>query len=112
MDKYFYSIEEDDGNKVIHLSANIYFNDSGCTDKDYRVAEWTWFYLTIKEAEELLSNGDFYDYINERIDYLGDLTKEEAEESGATYFNGRGGTELHIANVTEATPCGDYWFNL
>ena len=111
MDKYFYSIEEADGNKVIHLSANIYFNDSGCTEKDYRIAEWTWFYLTIKEAEELLNNGEFYEYINEKVAYLDNVTEEEAIVTSETYFDGHRGTELHIVDITEATPCGDYWFN-
>lgn len=38
MDRYFYSVEEIDGNKVVHMSGNVYCNDeNGAGEKDYRV---------------------------------------------------------------------------
>jgi hypothetical protein len=78
MDRYFYSVEMDGDRKVVHLSGNVYFNDSGENERDYRIAEWTFFYLTIEEIQRLFEALEFYDYINERVNYLGDRTEEEA----------------------------------
>ena len=50
----------------------------------------------------------FFDYVNERVKYLGDITKEEALE----ICDGEPGTELHISEVNENTPCGYYWFDM
>ena len=48
MDRYFYSVEEIDGSKVVHMSGNVYCNDeSGAGEKDYRIAEWVWVYINI-----------------------------------------------------------------
>ena len=110
MNRYFYIVEEYNGRKEVHLSGNVYFNDVDETDKCYRLAEWTGFYITVDELKELLENDTFYDYINERVDYLTDLTHEEAVDICDVYFYGSSGVENHIRNVNEDTPCGDYWF--
>jgi hypothetical protein len=110
MDRYFYSVEMDGDRKVVHLSGNVYFNDSGENERDYRIAEWTFFYLTIEEIQRLFEALEFYDYINERVNYLGDRTEEEALDICKTYFNGEPGKMLRIEQVNEDTPCGDYWF--
>ena len=110
MDRYFYSVElDDDGKKVIHLSGNVYGNDDGGAHKDHRCAEWTFFYIPMNMLKELIEEDSFYEYVNERIDYLGDLTKEEALETCENYFGGKPGTYLHIIDINEETPCGDYW---
>ncbi len=112
MDRYFYAVElDDDGNKVIHMSGNVYWNDVDTTDTDYRCAEWTFFYIPINELKELIKNDWFYEYVNERVDYLGDLTEAEAIETCDQYFNGKPGVYLHIKDINEETPCGDYWFD-
>jgi predicted Zn-dependent peptidase len=68
-------------------------------------------YITIDELKELTNNYDiFYDYLNERVAYLGDLTEEQAIATCQEYFGGTPGTELDIGLVDEDTPCGDYWF--
>lgn len=111
MDRYFYSIElNEDGNKVFHIYGNVYWNDTDTTEKDYRIAEWTFFYIAIDELKELISNGRFYDYVNERVNYLGDISEAEALETCNRYFGGKPGVCLHIEGVGEDTPCGDYWF--
>lgn len=111
MDRYFYSVELDyDGNKVIHLSSNIYLNDADQTRMDYRCAEWTFFYIPIEQLKELIGNNCFYDYVNENVDYLCDITHTSAVELCSHYFDGESGTYLHIGNVNEETPCGCYWF--
>jgi len=111
MDRYFYSIETNyEGNKVIHLSGNVYWNDADTTETNYRHAEWVFFYITIDELKELIKNNYFYEYVNERVHYLCDISKEEAIEVSEQYFDGNSGVCLHITNVNEETPCGDYWF--
>lgn len=110
MDRYFYSVELDyDGNKVVHLSSNVYWNDVDTSETDYRCAEWTFFYIPINELKEFIKNDHFYEYVNEKIDYLCDLTETSANEICAHYFDGNPGTYLHITDVDETTPCGNYW---
>ena len=114
MDRYFYSIELDEnGSKVIHLFCNIYWNDADQTDTDYRYAEWTFLYISMDKLRELIENDGFYEYINERIGYLGDLTKKEATTICDHYFKGLLGfpsIELSIKSINEHTLCGNYWF--
>ena len=110
MDRYFYSVEMDGGRKVVHMSGNVYFNDADETETCYRVAEWTFLYITIDEIQNLFKELKIYDYINERIRYMDDMTEDEALAICQEYFNGTPGKMLHIAQVNEDTPCGDYWF--
>jgi hypothetical protein len=110
MDRYFYIVEESNGRKEIHFSGNIYYNDGDETDKCFRLAEWTGFFITVDKLKELLESGEFFDYINEKVGYLGDLTEDEAVEACQVYFNGEPGKWLNIKHVNENTPCGDYWF--
>lgn len=111
MDRYFYSIEFDKNNKkVIHLSGNVYFNDADETENCYRIAEWTFLYIDLDMLAELIENDEFYEYINERVNYLDAETKEQAIKICENYFDGFSGDELHISRVNKDTPCGDYWF--
>lgn len=110
MNRYFYAIESDRGIQLLHLYGIVYDCDSE-EPKNHRCAEWTHFYLEIEEAQGMLEDGSFFDYVGERVDYIGDITKEEAEKICCTYFSGQSGTELHISDITEDTPLGDYWFD-
>jgi hypothetical protein len=110
MDRYFYSVEMDGGRKVVHMSGNVYFNDTDETETCYRIAEWTFFYMTIDEIQKLFEELRFYDYINERVNYMVDRTEDEALAMCREYFNDTPGNMLHITQVDEETPCGDYWF--
>lgn len=110
MDRYFYIVEETNGHKEIHFSGNVYFNDADETDKCYRLAEWTGFYIAVDKLKELLEDDMLFEYINEKVNYLLDLTEEQAIETCQTYFNGEPGKWLNIKHVNENTPCGDYWF--
>ena len=110
MDRYFYSVEMDGDRKVIHLFGNVYYNNVDETESCYRHAEWTGLYLTPEEVINLHKEFYFYDYIDERVAYLGDLTQDEMINVCRTYFNGEPGKMLRITEVDEDTPCGDYWF--
>lgn len=110
MDRYFYTVEETDGCKEIHFFGNVYFNDSDETDKRFRLAEWTGLYVTVQKLKELLEEDTFFEYINERVNYLSDLTEDEAVGMCQAYFDGEPGKWLNIKHVDENTPCGDYWF--
>lgn len=110
MDRYFYSVEETDGHKEVHLSGNVYFNDADETDKCFRLAEWTWFYVTVDKLKELLEDDMLWEYINGQVTYLTNLTEDEAIDMCEVYFDGSSGTKLDIISIDEETPCGDYWF--
>ena len=110
MDRYFYSVEMDEnGKKYIHMSGNVYFNDDE-TEDCYRIAEWTFLYISLDQLAKLIEDDWFYEYIGDRVNYLDNGTKEQAIEICEHYFDGSAGTELHIFDVNENTPCGDYWF--
>lgn len=110
MDRYFYSVEDYGDRKEIHMSGNVYFNDVDETETNYRIAEWTGLYLSHEEAKDLLKDDCFFEYINERVNYLDDITKEKATEMCNTFWSGNSGVELDIREVDKDTPCGYYWF--
>ena len=110
MDRYFYIVEETNGHKEIHFSGNIYYNDADETDKCFRIAEWTGLWITLDKLKELIAEDMLFEYINEKVSYLGDLTEDEAIDACQVYFNGEPGKWLNIKHVNEDTPCGDYWF--
>ena len=110
MDRYFYTVEFVGGNKVVHVSGNAYLNDVDTMETNYRIAEWTFLYIPIEQLEELIKNNWFYEYVNEQVNYLEDITQSEAVKICEEYFDGSSGTYLHIKDVNMETPCGCYWF--
>lgn len=109
MDRYFYSVEMDGDRKVVHMFGNIYYIVTD-TEDCFRFAEWTGMYIEIDKLKELLESDMFYEYVNQQVTYLADLTEDEAVEACQVYFNGEPGKWLNIKHVDEDTPCGDYWF--
>ena len=110
LDKYFYSIEQYGEEKYFHLSGNVYENDVDPSDTNYRIAEWTGLCIPISELMDYINMKDYYDYFNERVNYLDDCTEAEARKIAVTNHNGAEGEYLHIEDLTENTPCGNYWF--
>lgn len=110
MDKYFYSVEQNGTEKVVHILGNIHFNDADETETDHRVAEFVGFCITIPELIKL-RRGDLLDFINEKVEYLSDVTENYAAYLSRIYFDGEPGTELSLYDVLEETPCGNYWFD-
>lgn len=108
MDRIFYSVEQWNVGKIIHVFGEVYHIDNG-EEKDYRSAQFTGAYLEFEDVQE--SGGKFMEYIyNDGKQVYGkDMTETEARECCKTYFNGSEGTELNIYECDEATPCGDYW---
>lgn len=112
LNRYFYSLEENaNGEQVIHLSGNVYENDGRTDTEDcFRVVEWTSLCMSVDKAKRMIEYDDFYEYVQERVNYIDDLTEKEAKELCETYHNGQADTELPISEITDDTPCGDYWF--
>ena len=111
MDKYFYSVEmNDDGNKVVHVSGNVFFNDSDETETNYRYASWVFFYITPKELRDIIKNNLLFEYLCDNVKYEENITKDEAIDICKHYFNGKPGVFMPIQYVYQGTPCGDYWF--
>lgn len=110
LDKYFYIIEEVNGKKMIHMQGNVYRNylDRNC---ECRHAEWTFLYLEIEEAKAMVKERSLFDYLDENIAYLGDVSEAEAEDMCNNYFNDSPGIKLNITDVDNDTPCGEYWCN-
>lgn len=111
MDRYFYSIEDYGHCKEVCICGNVYFNDADETETNYRIAEWTGFSVTISELRLLLKE-NFFDYINEKVNYLGNITKIEAENMCNEFWNGEPSNQLDIRNVNDYTECGYYWFDV
>lgn len=110
MNRYFYSVESDNGVMFLHLFGNVYKNDSG-DEKDYSCAEWTHFYVKVEEAKKMLAAGKFFDYADEWVCYLDNISEESAQNICYRYFGDYSGIELSIADISENTPVGDYWFD-
>ena len=110
MDRYFYAVELDsNGNKLVHLSCNVYKNDVFTSKTNYRCVYWTHLYVPFKQMQELIENDNWYEYIDSRINYLDDITEREAAIICKTYWDGAPGMELHIRNICSETPTGYYW---
>lgn len=111
LNRYFFSVDEGYNTKIINMLGNIYFNDGTADEPDcYRHAEWCGMEFDLNEVKTLIENDTFYDYLDENVDYLGNLTEEDAMYACSIYYSGTPGTELHISELTNDTPCGNYWF--
>ena len=69
------------------------------------------FYIRIEEVKQMLESGEFFDYVDERICYLDNISEESAYNICNRYFDGSSGIELSIADITENTSVGNYWFD-
>ena len=111
LDRYFFIVSDTYGEKVIYITGNIFFNDGVADEPDcYRIYEWCGMEFSLTELQQLIEDDNFFEYIYERVDYIGNLTEEEAYESCRRYYSGEPSVQLHIFDVTKDTPCGNYWF--
>ena len=108
MNRYFYTIEEEmNGDKAIHLLGNLYNSDD-----HYSLAEWSFYYLNIIQAQSWIRSGEFNNSTNVNVKYEDSFSEEIALDLCDCYFDGKSGTYLHIADITPNTSCGDYYFDL
>lgn len=109
MDRYFYILEADNlGNKQIRMECNVYGNQ----DEGYHYNEWVGCIVSISEAQTLIKDGEFVSTLCELARYSEDVTEDEANAIHELYFDGTSsGEELKITDITEDTPCGDYYFD-
>lgn len=111
MDRYFYSIEEDNGKKYVHFSGNVFYNNGNVDGNPFRLAEWTFLYIPISECISLIGKGDLFAWIEERITNIDDLTEEECQDCINGYWNGKSGKKLPLNEITDKTECGYYYFD-
>ena len=55
--------------------------------------------MALSHIKEMLDDDTFYDNVNERVNYLTDITEARAREICSTYFCGTSGEELHIKDI-------------
>lgn len=110
MDRYFYCVElDEDGNKVIHMSGNVYCNDADETETNYRCALWVFLYMSIEELKDAIERYWLFEYLCENVKYEEDITEEEAIDACKHYFDGTPGVHMSLKNVNAETSCGNYW---
>lgn len=113
MDRYFYSVElDEDGNKVVHMSGNIYWNDADETETSYRCALWVFLYISLEELRDAIENRWLFQYLYENVKYEESITETEAIDGCKNYFDGESGAHMKLMCVNEETPCGNYWCHL
>lgn len=112
MDRYFYSVElNEDGDKVVHMSGNIFLNDVDETETNYRCALWVFLYMSLEKLKDAIEKNWLFDYLCENVRYEDDITEAEAVYGCEHYFDGESGMHMPIMHINEETPCGNYWCN-
>lgn len=113
MDRYFYSIElNEDGNKIVHMFGNVYWNDVDETETNYRCALWVFFYITLDELKDAIEKHWLFEYLCENVKYEEDITEAEAIDAYKNYFDGNPGVHMSLKCINSETPCGNYWCNV
>ena len=109
-----FSIEEQDGQKVVHLSGYAFKSEAnpGTPDKDWRLIEYTFCTVPLSEfRKNYREQGHPYvDSLQEEVkQYEKDMAEAEIIETFEHYFGGRRGELLDFSCIRENTPCGNYW---
>ena len=110
LDKDFYSVEEIEGKKVVHIHGYVYDAGEGINNPDetYRNVNFSGCYIPLDEFIGL-SEDTINDFQSTCKQYVNDLTETGAKELMEIYY----GTdckekELAYSELTLDTPCGDY----
>ena len=110
LDKDFYSIEWSGDKKVIIFRGYFYEADASVTDNPkeiYRSVEYSQDEMSLLEYIES-DKEILQEELDESVKYIGDMTKEEVENSMKEYFNGSEPKEMPLEEINMSTPCGDY----
>jgi hypothetical protein len=108
MDRYFYSIEEDNRKKCVHFSGNVFCDEGNSYGT---LAEWIFLYIPISECVSLIEKGSLFDWIDECISSVEELTEKECQDCINEYWNGKSGKKLPLNEITDKTECGYYYFD-
>lgn len=108
-DRYFYILENVDGEKHIHVEGNLYPSDNG--ENTFEIAEWSGCYIPLAEAQEMMKNNTFFSTIDELVKYQDTISTEKADEIRESYFGDKSSTYLDISDITAETACGCYHFD-
>lgn len=108
MNRYFYSIEEDNGKKYAHFSGNVFCDEGNSYGT---LAEWIFLYIPISECVSLIGKGSLFDWIDKRISSVEELTEKECQDCINEYWNGKSGKKLPLNEITDKTECGYYYFD-
>jgi len=112
MNRYFYSVEEHGKKKCIHFRGHIFSNNATGTDMTHSNHEWVGVYLEVKKVKQLLASNNLYGRLDDLVSYKTDETEAYANNRSRIYFAGHPGKKRNLTDITEDTPCGDYWFDM
>lgn len=107
LDRDFFQICEENGEKYIHIFGYAYYVGDSVTDNPdevYRVNDYTWFIVPLSEY---LSEDFDYDAVQCGLtQYIGDYTEEALDE----YLENNKATFVELTEpLTMETPCGYYY---
>lgn len=101
-DRMFYTIESHLDGKFVHY-LSFFAGVEGMVD----VVELCWAYLP---ATTVADDLDAIRDVEERSkQYARTIDEDEADRLAVDYYGNDGGTYMPIAEVSENTPCGNYW---
>ena len=106
MDRYFYILEEDNGKKFIHLEANVFH---WVDDPEGMYSEWSFYYIPLEEAQRKIKEETFFDEADEYVKYCDDIPAACVDDYCNLFFDKKPGVKLDIEDITDETPCGNYY---
>ena len=106
-DKDFYSVEEIDGRKYVHIFGYFYDNGGRPEWPSAVILEYAGLMVELP-AFLKLSHFDYDVLTGDAKQYSQSVTRSEAEEAMITYFDGNPPEELSYNDLTLDTPCGNY----
>ena len=113
MNRYFYSVEESSKRKkYIHFRGYIYSNNEIGKNMTHTEAEWVGVVLEVKKTKELLKDNKLYERLDDLVSFKNDVSEAFANARSRVYFTGHPGKKRDLTDITDDTPCGDYWFDM
>lgn len=113
VNRYFFSIEEAEGKKWMHLYANIYYDDG---IDNFRMDEWKFKFINLTEVGKIFAEGNREQINNilsewaEDVKYTQSDNWEKVISFCAEFFNGCPGEKADIQKICEL-PVGNYYFD-
>lgn len=116
-DTLFYSVEQHENIKKIHILGNVSYYHLGSDRKDdHRLIGVTDVYLDFKDVESTdpesvlaVLNSIYH---NGKLRQDVDITSEKAWECFDKYIEAFNAKELNLFECNNDTPCGNYWCDM